>query len=175
MTFRKSRPHVAEMIDRAAVAKAMLAESRAEVVQADQKASMLLAALGIGFGLVLSGQLAGDWDPSRLSVAGESAWWVGAAFAAASVVVAAAAVWPRYHADDLESGIAYWGHAASFDSAEEFKRAFTSRAMSSSDRINHQLWHLARLVNKKYSLVRWAMRLAAAAAAAIAVAVLVLR
>lgn len=42
----------------------MFEEARADVTHADQKASVLLAALGIGFGAVLGGQLSAGWDSS---------------------------------------------------------------------------------------------------------------
>jgi hypothetical protein len=37
----------------------MLAEARADVVHADQKASVVLGVLGVGYAAVLGGQLAG--------------------------------------------------------------------------------------------------------------------
>ena len=57
----------------------MLAEARAEVNAADQKASLVLAALGVGFGAVVGGLLARDWEPSDLTGFGEVLWWIGAA------------------------------------------------------------------------------------------------
>lgn len=152
------------------VATQMLAEARAEVAQADTKASLLLAALGVGFGLVLGGQLSGDWSPDRLSDRGEQTWWLGAAFAASSVIAAAAAVWPRFHAEDLRSGIAYWGHVAIYDDLDSFRAGFEQKMMDMADRTIHQLWHLARLVQRKYSCIRWAIGLAGVSAALIGIA-----
>lgn len=169
------RPHRPEPSDKAATAETMLTEARSEVAQADQKASMLLAALGIGFGLVLSGQLAGDWSPENLSTTGEWAWWVGATCAATSVAVAAAAIWPRFHADDVRNGIAYWGHVAAYSSIEEFDAAFDGEAMGVHERTRHQLWHLSRVVARKYALIRWAMVLAAGAIVTIGTGALALR
>ena len=153
----------------------MLAEARAEVVQADQKASTLLAGLGIGFGLVLSGQLAGDWDPSQLSTAGEGLWWVGATMAVAAVVAVSLAVWPRFHAEDAGEGIAYWGHVAVTEDLGAFREAFKDRALSMADRTTHQLWHLAHVVKRKYTCVRWAMGFAGASIVTIGIAVLIFR
>ncbi|WP_148040153.1 Pycsar system effector family protein [Cryobacterium tepidiphilum] len=124
---------------------------------------MLLAALGIGFGLVLSGQLAGDWSPDSLSARGASAWWVGAALAVASVAMVAMAVWPRFHAADLSGGIAYWGHVASYGSVQEFSEALEGNAMAAPDRTVHQLWHLSRLVRRKYAWIRRSMCVAGVA------------
>src|SRR5664279_417920 len=66
------------------MAQRMLEEARADVIHADQKASVLLAALGIGFGAVLGGQLADGWDSSSLSRGGQSVWWAGVVVAVLS-------------------------------------------------------------------------------------------
>lgn len=141
----------------------MLAEARSEVATADHKASMVLVALGVGFGAVLGGLLAGDWEPSDLDGAGEFLWWIGAVIALTSVVCAAAAVWPRYSKDDVSGGIFYWGHVATFSSLTGLTAALDHESPPTMDRTRHQLFALSKIVNKKYNLVRTAMCLAAGA------------
>ncbi|GCE77577.1 Pycsar system effector family protein [Cellulomonas biazotea] len=140
----------------------MLAEARAEVGVADFKASMVLAALGIGFTAVLAGLIADDWSPSDLRVPGRIVWWVGAAAAMTSIGCAAAAVWPRYVKADVSGGIHYWGHVATFRRLEDLAAALDGvpRSERGRARTRHQLWRLSLIVSRKYTLLRWAILLA---------------
>lgn len=151
----------------------MLAEARADVVFADQKASMVLAALGIGFGALIGGLLAGDWRPSKLNGLGEAIWWAGAVAAVVSVASAACAVWPRYSTKEAPKEISYWGHVAHFDSVEGFIAALDETPVDHLHRTRHQLWRLSRIVRTKYRLVRGAIGSAAAAGALFLIAALV--
>lgn len=154
----------------------MLAEARDDVKHADQKASVILAALGIGFGAVLGGQLAGDFDSGEFSCPGQVVWWLGVALAVASVALAVLAVWPRYALDDSpQYGMTYWGHVASFEKLDDFERALAEADVSSVQRTNHQLWRLSRLVLLKYRYVRAALITGSAAAVALGTAAIVIR
>lgn len=135
----------------------MLAEARSEIGAADHKASMVLAALGVGFGALAGGLIARDWEPSELESSGQGFWWVGAVFALASIALAASAVWPRYDPSDVADGIFYWGHVASFDDLAKFSAHMSSDPPDGEARTLHQLWHLSRIVSKKYRRVRGAM------------------
>lgn len=138
----------------------MLAEARTEVSYADHKASMVLAALGIGFGAVVGGLLAGDWKPSDQG-RGEWLWWLGAATALAAVTCAAAAVWPRY-SNRTDPGVYYWGQVARLPSYEDMCKKLDDPSRDDSDRRRHQLWALSKIVMRKYRLLRWAFVLAGA-------------
>jgi hypothetical protein len=97
------------------LAEKMLAEARAEMPQADNKASILLAALGIATGVVAAGAIGGDWIPHDLANSVEWLWWIGAGCVAGAILAAAMAVFPRF--DDSEPELAtYWGHAAKANS-----------------------------------------------------------
>ncbi len=76
----------------------MLQEARDEVISADQKASVILAVLGLGFGAALSGLVAGEWRPDELAPWSQAMWWSGLAAGAFAVYFAGSAVWPRYTA-----------------------------------------------------------------------------
>lgn len=141
----------------------MLAETRAEVGTADHKASLVLAGLGIGFGAVLGGLLAGDWSPGRLDGAALALWWLGAISAMASVALAGSAVWPRFDTSDADQGIFYWGHCTRFETFQTWAAQLDTQEYSLRDRNRHQLWALAHIVYAKYLRVRWALGLAAAA------------
>lgn len=135
----------------------MLDEARTEVAHADQKASMVMTVLGIGFAAVLGGLLAGDWKPSSYAAPGEGLWWLGAVAALAAVICSACAVWPRYSAADVAGGIFYWGHVATFKTQKALSAALDAQPARESDRTRHQLHKLSRIVQRKYNLVRAAM------------------
>lgn len=157
-------------------AQQMLSEARDDVKHADQKASLILAALGIGFGAVLGGQLAGDFDSGNFSIVGQVVWWVGIVLAIAAVSLAVLAVWPRYTLDDRpQYGITYWGHVAAFKTLGDFEEALDDADVSSRRRTNHQLWRLSRLVLLKYRFVRAALVFGGLSALGLGVAAIVIR
>lgn len=142
----------------------LLAEARTEVVHADHKASLVLAALGIGFSAFLAGLLASNWDPSMLDEFGEVLWWSGAASALGAVATAALAVWPRTGNRKLDRPIYYWGQAARFDSVESLAKRLDEEPPDRRRRVRDQLWHVSRLVSKKYQWIRWSIGLAGGSA-----------
>lgn len=152
----------------------MLAEARAEVGTADAKASLLLAALGVGFGALVGGLLASDWSPAKLTTIGEVVWWFGAVAAATSIGFAAAAVWPRYVRTDVSAGVHYWGHVATFCRLQDLAQALDGRPNDGGRaRTRHQLWRLSRLVSLKYACVRVAIAAAGVAVVLFVVSVLI--
>ena len=138
----------------------MLAEARAEVVQADHKATLVLTVLGVGGGALLGGVLAGNWQPSYYDAPGEAFWWVGAVAGAMALLSAAVAVWPRWSTTDVSNGVFYWGHVATFATESDLAAVLDQQTSGDSDRTRHQLHRLSRIVARKYSLVRAAMLLA---------------
>lgn len=132
----------------------MLAEARTEVTIADQKASQLLAALAIGYGAVFGGVLAGGWTPSRMEAWGRPLWWLAALAAVVAIGLASAAVWPRFKADDVASGVLYWGHVAEYPTLAAFDTAMEDQPPQALDRTRHQLWRISRLLKRKYVLIR---------------------
>lgn len=145
--------------------EAMLAEARTEVSYADHKASMVLAALGIGFGAVLGGLLAGDWKPSNQG-GGEWAWWLGATLAVGAITASAAAVWPRWRLGQQEEGVYYWGQVARLKSYDEMCERLNEKEEHAGDRTRHQLWELSRIVATKYRFLRGSFVLAGLSAIA---------
>ncbi|MCC5476838.1 Pycsar system effector family protein [Streptomyces barringtoniae] len=89
----------------------LLAETRTEIAHADNKASVLVAALGMSAG-VFSGLLAGrKWTPSALSAAGTVMWWAGALSLLLSLFALLLAVLPRYQLGTWTPGepLSYFG------------------------------------------------------------------
>jgi hypothetical protein len=143
-----------------ALEEVILAEARTEISYADGKASTLLAALGIGFGAFLGGIFASNWKPTDLKSWGEVAWWFGAAFALASVVMAALAVWPRYKKTSETGPVHFWGDVARFKSLDELEQHVRANPTSHRERTRKQMWIISGIVQRKYAFVRRAMRLA---------------
>jgi hypothetical protein len=141
----------------------MLQEAREEVVSADQKASVILAVLGIGLGITLSGIIEGAWNPSDLAPWALVAWWAGVVAGALATYFAGSAVWPRYRRSDVTDGIRYWGHVAEFATLSAVEDALKDSPVSVAERTRHQLWRLSHVVARKYLSVRRSMALAASA------------
>lgn len=135
----------------------MLQEARDEVISADQKASVILAVLGLGFGATLSGVVAGEWHPSRLPPWSQVMWWSGLAAGALAVYFAGSAVWPRYTSADVSSGVHYWGHAAEFSSLTGLAEALDGQQIDIVARTRHQFWRLSHVVARKFHRIRLAM------------------
>ena len=150
----------------------MLEETREDARSADQKASVLLAAFGIGFGALLASQLQADgWRPTLLSPAGGALYTLGLVLAGVAVAAASGALWPRYQLDvSPRHGISYWGHVAAFKSLADLDDALSRTPSRDTLRTRHQLWQLSRLVLKKYRLIRASLCTAALATALLVVA-----
>ncbi|MEO3974247.1 Pycsar system effector family protein [Streptomyces sp. CAU 1734] len=91
-TVTPHRPAAAD----AGPAERLLAELRTEIAQADSKASILVAVLGMTAG-VFSGLLAGrNWSPGDLSGLSTVIWWTGSLAFALALIALLLAVLPRY-------------------------------------------------------------------------------
>lgn len=137
--------------------RAVLADTRDDLKNADQKASVLLAGLGVAYGAVLS-----DGLPGGRPVA----WWqwvVWIAWAVAtltSVASSGLAIWPRYSVpkDGDRHAVSYWGDVVGakgvFQLASEFAEQQSDTA---PDRDLRELWYLSRSAHRKYVLIRLAL------------------
>jgi len=157
-------------------AQQMLDQARDDVKHADQKASLLFAVLGVGFGAVVGGQLSGGWAYTSLSPKGQVCWCLGGVAASLAVLAAGLAVWPRYKTSDLPTyGPTYWGHIASLRTPADVKDALERPDQTNGVSAYHQLWSLSRLVLKKYFYVRTALVFAAGSGLVLAVGLLIFR
>lgn len=126
-------------------------ETREELARADGKATTLLGVVGLILGALLAGIIAGDWTPSRLGCAEEVIFWIGAAAAATAEGLLCAAVIPRLKHDKHRDAVAYFGHVVQFDSEDEFIRALDRVPQQ---RVADQIWHVSRIVQRKYRLIQ---------------------
>ena len=152
-----------------ALATEMLGEVMVEIDRADQKASLLIGSLGIAFSIVLSGMLGGGWSPAGLGPVGVALWTVGGLAAAASVVAAALAVWPRLSKGPEAGAITYWGQIRGMASPQAVADALAERGLHPPQRTFQQLLVLSAVAQRKYRNIRQSMVLAGIAAAIISI------
>ena len=139
----------------------LLADVRDEIGRADNKASTLLATLGVGFGLVGGALISGNLDYTVLGHAARSSLWAAATFAVLSLGAAGLAIWPRHSAITGSNQILYWSQVARYASLAEFQTALRKQSEVGHSPLDNQLWTLSRLVRAKYTCIRVALVLAA--------------
>lgn len=142
-------------------AQRLLDETREELNRADTKASIVFGAVGIAAGAVLGGMIGGDWDPTAMHPCAQVFWWAGAAGVAVSIVLVASAVYPRIVHSEGRERLTFFGHAAAYGSVGELAAALPAAAARANGRPFDQLWHVSRIVTRKYRLVRWGLRVLA--------------
>jgi len=141
----------------AVLARRLLTEAREELARADQKAQMLLAALGIAGGVLLTGLLAGSWSPFQLDNRIEWLWWLGVLTALGSVVALGIAVRPRARRGVPFEGVWYFHDVTAYRSRAKLNAALRQQATDLFDRDVDQLYVVARLVALKYTWIERSM------------------
>jgi hypothetical protein len=134
------------------LAKALLAESREELTRADGKASILLAALGIGLSAILAAILSGDWSPFGLHEPYQAVWWAGSACAGVALVSLGLAIYPRVKHNTRSSGVTYYGDVARLENADALRAALKRSQSDPVARTLIQLFVVAKLVYRKVPL-----------------------
>lgn len=151
-------------------ARDVLADVRVDIVHADQKGALILATVGLVFGVVLAAgfegrlDVGGSWTGlDSAATWGSLSWWLGVCSAAVACGFAGASVWPRYRAQRREPAqINYWGDVAWYSGLTEFRHGWARRP-SAEARTLAQLWFLSRVVAQKYRCIRVSMTSAAVA------------
>jgi Family of unknown function (DUF5706) len=152
----------------------LLEDTREELTRADSKAALLLAASGVAAGALLAGLLGGKWTPFALDNRIEWLWWLGVGSAASGILSIAAAVYPRIHRGEVPNpgAPAYYGDVATFRDVAAFGQA-VEQSPDPKARLIDQTFLVARIVQRKYVLLRQGLRLLLLATLACAGAVLV--
>jgi hypothetical protein len=135
------------------LAKLLLSETREELTRADGKASLLLAALGIGLSAILGAILAGSWTPFVLRRPYEAIWWVGSACAGASLLCLCLAIFPKLKHKSGTGVITYFGDVAKLKTVGELTAALKKSVTDPPERTVVQLHVLARLAKRKYRFI----------------------
>lgn len=156
-------------------AASLLAECREEVDRADKKASILLAATGVGIGALLAGLIAGKWSPFQLKDAIQWLWWTGVAATAGGLWYLACAVYPRTRRRgvDKPESVAYFGDVLAFPTTAELTSAIAHSSEVSLTRLADQVRQVSLIVDRKYAYIRRAMWLLFSAAICCALSVLI--
>jgi MFS family permease len=133
----------------------LLADTREELTRADSKASLLLAAAGVILGALIAGLAGSNWTPLDLDSRIQWIWWLGVAAAAAGVLAIAASVYPRIYQPRIpHPGVpTYYGDVAAYRSVEAFRNSIGEVPLP-KERLINQAFVLARIVQRKYVLLR---------------------
>ncbi len=143
-----------------AYARVMLTEAREELVRADGKAGLLLAASGVGLGALLGGLLSRNWTPFSLDNRVEWLWWLGVAAAAYALSRLGRAVWPRtVRKGSPPDVVAYYGDVNRYEKKplEELRAVLRTSAQDPTSRHVDQLRQVSLIVRAKYAGVRAAL------------------
>lgn len=134
----------------------LLTELRAELARADNKASVLVGALGMTAG-VFSGLLAGrGWTPAALSAAGAVLWWAGAAALVVSLFALLLAVLPRYRATRWtpERPLSYFGDIQEAVRLDRLESALDTTRQDPAAALTAALTDTSRIALRKHQWIR---------------------
>ncbi len=136
----------------------LLSETREELTRVDNKASLLLAAVGVVLGALIGGLADSTWTPMSLNGAIQWLWWLGTAAGSAGVLSIAATVYPRFYQRKIQypGALAYYGHIAAYRDIIAYQRALDDPP-SARDRLVNQTFVLSTIVRRKYTLLRQGM------------------
>lgn len=155
-------------------ARALLVSSREELVRADTKAALLLAASGIAIGALLNGLLGGKWSPSDLNSWVEWLWWLGIASTVVAIVSLASAIYPRTKRFGVKpSLVAYYGDVVLLSREELAATIMAATPAKINSALFDQIYQVSLIVSRKYKLFRIALWAFASAAALCAASVLI--
>jgi len=145
----------------------LLIATREELVRADNKASLLLAAAGVAVGVTVAGLISRDWSPSMLENRVEWLWWLGAASAVYGLWCLGLAVYPTTRRRGAAPGVvAYFGDVNAYAGRPraELVAALSRSAQREQDRWVDQLVQVSDVAQRKYDRLRhamWALPIAA--------------
>lgn len=136
------------------LANKILREAREELVRADGKASILLAATGVILGAVLTG----SWRPSYFDAPLACLWWAGSVIGMAGVGAFGVAVFPRttYRSKRRPGIVSYFGDVVGL-SKDQLKRNLIDTAEDASTATLDQVEAISSVVDKKYRAIQIGM------------------
>lgn len=136
-------------------AMSLLSEARDELTRADLKASILLAASGVGASSILAGMISSTWSPLLLRTPWNLIWILGACLGLAGIGALAWAIYPRTsRGRDDEGQLFYFRQAAGVRSVEELTAELRKSSLDAFRRSADQLWRVSQVVSSKYRGVR---------------------
>jgi hypothetical protein len=118
----------------------LLRETREEMVRADQKASILLATVGVVVGVAAAALVQVKFAPSALPGSVQWLWWVGVVLTTAGTVAFGATIMPMLGSGGDGRTVQYFGDIARFSgSSSELIALLAVEAARQPDRDARQL------------------------------------
>ncbi|WP_148046301.1 Pycsar system effector family protein [Halostreptopolyspora alba] len=135
---------------------ALLGDARREVAQADQKASILLAAVGVVVSVYLGALLEQKWTPAELARPWRWLWWGGGAAFGAAMLMFAMVVFPRLGSSrrGRDSGISSFIDVVHCSDQHELRRSLGRSGTADLDALTRELNAVSRIAYRKYVLLR---------------------
>ena len=150
--------------------RSLLETAREDLALSDQKASILIAAVGIGVSVALTSLLAGDVEFATLTQAQQAVWVFGGVFAVASVVCAAAAVWPSLTRGGRARGrISHWRQLGGVANPKSLRDRL-EHAPDTDEAAERELIAISRSLRFRYIAMQASIVFAGASGLALAVA-----
>lgn len=133
----------------------LLSESREELVHADNKVAILLAAVGIVVGAIAASVLSGEWTPFDLPLWLGVIWWVSSLAFLFSVFALGSAIYPRVSRVQVKTGfVGYFGDVLLLAKSGELENAIEATLNNEEARQYDQLIQISGIVSRKYRLLR---------------------
>lgn len=162
------------------LARALLRDTREELVRADEKASSLLTAVGIAVGALLTGVVGRIWSPAGFDQLARIAWWVGVAGVGAATCFLVSALLPRFRRSEGTARVTYFADVIRAENAKgrarpgavmsDLEAAVKSSANNALAHTLQQLRAISWIVSVKYRRIRAAILSLAVAVAFLGIA-----
>ncbi len=136
---------------------ALLSDTRAEIVRADQKAAILFAAVGIATGVLSGAVLDGRWTPAELSSFGAVLWWIGSAAGVCAMAAFTLAVFPKTSDHTVVAHpdlIRFYGDVLRADRENRLEQALRWSSTMELQRLVTQVKTLSAITVRKYRLIQ---------------------
>lgn len=138
---------------------ALLTETREELIRADNKAAILLAAAGIVSGATISAVLAGQWTPYDLPPMLLCCWWLACLLFVYAIFALGSALFPSIERHgNKPKFIGYFGDVVAAFEHGDLEAALERTQRDLLDRNLDQLLQISRIVVRKYLRIRRALQ-----------------
>ena len=143
--------------DIASYASTLLVEAREELGRADSKVSILLAAAGVAASVLAGASVAKGASFTHLPLWAEILGAVGFGSYVLGTSALGLALLPRTKHHSAPAEPYFFGHVATYRTPDTLAPALKRAAECAERRTIDQLWHVSRIVVRKYQLLRAGM------------------
>lgn len=151
--------------------QSLLSETREELAKADQKANLLLAALGVAAAALIGAFASAKINPIKFDSAAQWTFWSGCGLATLALVFLGMAVYP-YPGNGKQGRMYYFGDMHANGELTESEILNLIQTANHAERNVQQFSVLAPSVARKYRNIRFGMFFSGAALALLAVGTL---